>query len=903
MKRKYAKLAVALAAAAVTITSPGSYALGNSINVMAAEQTEEFQEIGTAAEFRNAVATGSGSYKLTADMGNIGNVTVPANSDLTIDLNGYSLKIHWNIFQSGSSLHLLDSSPGQTGTMSSSSSSRLFYLGSNVTLTIDSGNYVCEKDANTDCMFETTRTVGSQIVINGGNFRMNSMGSTATHAMFSNFIVANSQTVINGGTFSAADGTYVFRGVTNKTLQEALKNVEINGGTFGENTLDVKNQTPEGAKAYITSDGKETELSTAHTNIFRSCSSVRLTDDFLVNSVKLNGEILNGNKKEVTIVPDKLNAGNGDEGKNTLTVTDFEGVESTYTFYIDNVAPAVTATSVSPGNGQVYYGAKTFTFETSETIQSPGEGWTDVSEEKDGTKWAKEFTDNTKFTLTLTDLAGNTVTTKRYEVKNIETAKLEPQVTYSITDPTRDNVTVTIQTNVECKTPAGWKIAEGSSKRNLFQKVYTENTEETVDLVSLGGQKESVDIKISNIDREAPQIIGSISITPDNGQMSLEKVVFFEANESIVSPGEGWKEVEGSNGTKWQKVYKKAMKDSITLTDLAGNTSDPVNFEVKRIEDTALAAEVIYSNDGNYTNQDVTVTIKTNVECKTPEGWAKTGNKRNQFEKIFSADAEETVTLVSLAGQTINQQITVKGIDKVAPEAYVNGTDPIDDSVIYNDGVSLKFYDNAALDRYELNGQAGPTSIKGNKWGDGNLQNIKGVLVDGVNSLVVWDMAGNFTEYKFTVDLNIPQTVGVNYYIPAEDRYVEGKIVVDKDATTVDPTTLTDIPEGYELISTEPVQINDKWIYVELQKIVTKAVATLQVNFVGPFGEEIDVAPVVVTKTGPEGEWASFVYGEDWELPEGYTFAEKFDETAAKQIFCLKYGETLDTLEIGIVEK
>ena len=39
MKRKYAKVAIALAAA-VTITSPGSYILGNSTTVMAAEQEQ-----------------------------------------------------------------------------------------------------------------------------------------------------------------------------------------------------------------------------------------------------------------------------------------------------------------------------------------------------------------------------------------------------------------------------------------------------------------------------------------------------------------------------------------------------------------------------------------------------------------------------------------------------------------------------------------------------------------------------------------------------------------------------------------------------------------------------------------------------------------------------------------------
>lgn len=69
----------------------------------------------------------------------------------------------------------------------------------------------------------------------------------------------------------------------------------------------------------------------------------------------------------------------------------------------------------------------------------------------------------------------------------------------------------------------------------------------------------------------------------------------------------------------------------------------------------------------------------------------------------------------------------------------------------------------------------------------------------------------------------------LTYYIPDEDRYVEGKVIVDKDATEVDLAALTDIPEGY-------------------------------------------------------------------------TFAADFDENIAKQILRVKYGDTLDTLTIGIVE-
>lgn len=666
-------------------------------------------------------------------------------------------------------------------------------------------------------------TAGSRIEINGGRFSMNNAGTV----MFSEDIMTNTQTVVNGGSFSAIDGSYVFYRDTNQPIADALKNVTINGGTFGPNTLDITNT--EGPKAYFTDSEGETELTAGQEDIFHDCSSIRLTDDFLVTSVVLNGSDLGQSGKEITLDPGSLKIGDGEAGKNELVVTDFEGVSNTYVFYIDNTAPEVIETSISPDNGQLHYGTTTFTFETSEPIQSPGDGWTDVSEKTDGTKWEKVFDSNQKFTL--------------------------------------------------------------------------------------------------------------------------------------------------------------------TLTDLAGNTSDPVRFEVKRIEDVQLAAEVSYSNEGlQYTNQDVVVTIKTNVECKTPAGWKQPGSKRNQFEKTFSADAAETVTFVSLGGQTLEQEVTVSGIDKQAPAAYVNGTQAIDPGTVYSENISLKFSDNLALDKYELNGHMSPTNIAGNKWGDGNYQNIRNYLnLNGENTLTVWDMAGNQSQYTFIIDQTAPVIevivedpdvmtptkvvtlkgdepfrviknetnkltftpendddgdgyatewaasagttiwegytvedvygnqgtvgvtvsnvdstvpavnlryshtdpvksdvfvfmdwntglsaeteemlladgwkkqngltyyrefsknetlaytnirshsgvpggpvvvevknilcdVGVNYYIEAEQRYVEGSVEVLSDATTVNTEALTDIPEGYEVIYPGEVQINDGWIFVDLQKIVT----------------------------------------------------------------------------------
>ena len=63
--------------------------------------TEDVKEISATAEFQNTINSCIGNYDLTADLSGNVNVTVPANSDITLDLNGHSLKIHLNLSASG----------------------------------------------------------------------------------------------------------------------------------------------------------------------------------------------------------------------------------------------------------------------------------------------------------------------------------------------------------------------------------------------------------------------------------------------------------------------------------------------------------------------------------------------------------------------------------------------------------------------------------------------------------------------------------------------------------------------------------------------------------------------------------------------------------------------------------
>ena len=75
------------------------------------------------------------------------------------------------------------------------------------------------------------------------------------------------------------------------------------------------------------------------------------------------------------------------------------------------------------------------------------------------------------------------------------------------------------------------------------------------------------------------------------------------------------------------------------------------------------------------------------------------------------------------------------------------------------------------------------------------------------------------------------QTVGVNYWDIVNDKQVyEGKVTVDKDAYTVNTSDLTDVPEGYELVNVGDVQINGGWIFVEIKPVETTVTVGVIIN-------------------------------------------------------------------------
>lgn len=587
-----------------------------------------------------------------------------------------------------------------------------------------------------------------------------------------------------------------------------------------------------------------------------------------------------------------LNEGNGEEGKNTLTVYDKAGNSTTYTFYVDQTKPELVGEFViTPDNGQMST-SKTVTFTTSEPIQAL-EGWTEVAD-SNGTQWQKEFTENFKGEIEFTDIAGNESDAYKLEVKRIENVKPEAEITYSNNgQPTNQDVVVTVKTNVECQTPDGWERVPGSAKKNEFQKTYSENTTETVTFVSLSGVSAEFEINVTGIDKVAP-VITDVAISPENSQMSTSKTVTITADEAVQCPGEGWTEVEGSDGTQWAKVYTEAKKDSITVTDIAGNVSEKASFEVKRIENIAPTAEVAYSNDGQPTNEDVTVIISTNVECNVPDGWERVPGsaKRNQFQKTYSENTEETVTLTSLSGVTGSVVVTVTGIDKVAPEADVEYST----TEITSGSVIVTIRANEPIQTPE-----GWTKVDDVTFTKEYTHNVD-------RNVNIYDLAGNGNDVDIRIT-NIVQNkeVTVSYVDEATGETVGTETIsVEEDSYQFNTSILQNIPQGYEIVNVGDTLINkdDNTAEVKVRIPADQAEAKLVIWWMDEWGvpltdEDGEPWKMELTARGTEGEKHTFTK-DDWELPEGYEYVSDTDKWLAEQDFIVKYGETLDTLSIAI---
>lgn len=357
--------------------------------------------------------------------------------------------------------------------------------------------------------------------------------------------------------------------------------------------------------------------------------------------------ILNGN---IVKVEDLKNI--SQEGLYQLSVIDSAYNEEKITFTIDKTAP-VAEVKTSNNNG-VTNKDVTVTITINEEIKEVKD-WT-LS--KDNKTLTKVFDKDTKDSIIIEDLAGNT-TKVTYKVENIN--KEMPTVIdikYSTTELTNKDVVVTITTSKPILTPAGWEMAGDA---HTFTKTYTENTEETVILKDIYTNQGSVVIKITNIDKNPPEFI--VETSNNNQKTNKNVIVTIKANKMI-------KEVSGwtisSDKQTISKEFKENITDSIIIEDLAGNKKE-VTYQVINIDKEITDVTVTTSNEDQPTNKNVTVTITATEELQEVKGWILSPDKKSLY-RVFEKNTNGSVTIRDLAGNSKIITYRVVNIDKEIPK-------------------------------------------------------------------------------------------------------------------------------------------------------------------------------------------------------------------------------------------
>ncbi len=355
------------------------------------------------------------------------------------------------------------------------------------------------------------------------------------------------------------------------------------------------------------------------------------------------------------------------------------------------------------------------------------------------------FEEDGTYTVTVTDEAFNETTVEF----TIDMAMPIGTVTYSETEWTNNDVTVTMTTSEAIETPAGWTKVDDKT----FTKVYTENTTETVEITDKAGNKGSVDVAISNIDKEEPTVA-----------------------------------IGGTTGSKyWKQPYEFTVtitEDNLESVYYAWNGSNNENSMKSALNSASaikVAEEDITDNgDGTYT-----VKIKADVEGRhmfNIKVVDKAGNETMERKGWYQIDATAPSILV---GETVygpehtetiyitGERFTGKGIDELSGIATskVNGAD----RMTFNQS------------------WAGPYTV------------------------VLTDKAGNTSTFKVVLDKDIPVIKGAEdggYYntpvtLTVEEKNIDN-VVLTKDGNVVEGYTLgTEISEEGEYTLTVTDKVNN----------------------------------------------------------------------------------------------
>ena len=401
--------------------------------------------------------------------------------------------------------------------------------------------------------------------------------------------------------------------------------------------------------------------------------------------------------------------------------------------------------------------------------------------------------------LTITCKGGTTaeIYAKDNNIKYVADNELKiKDIKYSTKKLTNQNVIVTITGEEKLREIIGWNLSED---RKILTKTYEENIEEEITIMDLVGNERKETIKITNIDKEAPEIkeVKKEPSTPTNKNVTEE----IEANEEIQLP-EGWS-YKGENKGIITKEYKENTTEEVTVKDIAGNEAkEKVIVEINNIDKMAPEVEVSYSTK-ELTKEKVKVTITANEEIQGVTGWTLSQDKKT-LTKTYETNTTEEITVKDVAGNEAKAIIEIENIiDTILPkimEIKYSTTE------ITNQDVTVMITANEYI---EL--------PKG--WSYKEVKNIitKTYEANTEEEVIIKDLSGNEAEEKVTVEINnIDRTapiVTVNKTLSNDKTKSTVMLTADEQIQGVTGWTLSQdkktLTKTYTANTTEEVTVKD----------------------------------------------------------------------------------------------
>ena len=294
-------------------------------------------------------------------------------------------------------------------------------------------------------------------------------------------------------------------------------------------------------------------------------------------------------------------------------------------------------------------GEVTVTINSNEELQEL-EGW-ELSDDK--LQLRKTYTQNTTEKLEIKDLLGNTASID-INVSNISTIPFTTSVSYSESEKTNEDVIVTITSNKELQPIEGWTL---SADNLTLSKTFESNVNMELEVRTQSGQSKTVNIVISNIDKDKP----ILNVEYSNQDETTDSVIVTVSSNEELKEKEGWTLSEDK--LQQTKEYDENTTEEVTFEDLVGN-QEVVSIDIQNIIDTPFEVSVSYSTTEK-TSKNVLVTITSNKQLKELEGWILSEDKL-KLMKEYSAntDGDEVITVYSIDDEQKDVTVNISNIEK-----------------------------------------------------------------------------------------------------------------------------------------------------------------------------------------------------------------------------------------------